>query len=201
MAKNSSTIIILITTGVAVAVGYFLFTNLFTSRSEFDKPEKENPKIITMFDKQLKAKIEDYEQNSFHPGYLPTAQQHVASYLRTITKIESYSRYGVNSSRPHNAIEVSVTFKDGLVAEDLYTGQSSSHVMPPPLLISVSLENGKTTKVLTNGVEKKGAPEWIVNDLNVLIKAAIRYDEQRNRNAYYPPEKTKQDYEREWEEK
>ena len=198
--KKANTVIILVVTALAVVAGFFLFSEFFSAKSAFDIPDKDNPKIVSMFDKQLQVNIEDHEQNSFHPGYLPTAKQYVADYLKTLTEIESYSRYGVTSSRARNAIELRLTFADGTVAEKVYTGRTSSHVLPPPLLMKVTLKEGRTIKVLTNGMEKSGSPDWIIPDINYLIQAAIGYDKQRNKNAYYPAQKTKQDFEKEWQE-
>lgn len=198
--KKASKIFIIVVSAAAFIAGYFLFTQFFSSKSEFDVTNKENSKIVPMFDKQLQANINNHEQNTFNPGYLSTAKQYVASYLKTITEIESYSRYGVTSAQARNAIEVRLKFADGTTVEKVYTGKSSSHIMPPPLLIKVILKDGKTVKVFTNGMEKSGSPEWIIPDLNNLIHAAISYDKQRNHNSYYPAQKSKQDFEKEWEE-
>jgi len=198
--KSSNRIfIILLTTAVSLVMVYFLLAELISSKTQFDVADKENPKIVAMLNTQLQKNIDKHEKNTFHPGYLPTAKAYVAAYLKTIAKLESYSRYGVASSRGRNAIEVRIAFKDGTVAEKLYTGNTSSHVMPPPLLLSVTMNDGIAVKVWTNGVEKKGSPEWIVNDLNTLIEAAVFYDIKRNRNGYYPADKTPQDFEKEWE--
>lgn len=198
--KKTNLLVILIISAAAVAVGYIMFTMFFPSRTAFDIPDKTSPKMVAMFDKQLQVNIDDHEQNSFHPGYLPTAKEHVAAYIKTITKLESYSRHGVNSSQARNAILLRITFADGSVVDKVHTGLTSSHVMPPPLLMNVSIKDGKTVSVLTNGMEKKGSPDWVIPDLNTVINAAISYDKNKNNNAYFPPTKTKQDFEKEWEE-
>lgn len=189
--------------GVTLLFGLiiFYFTFGFPSTSEFDIPTSENKKIIAMFDEQLEKSISNHTKSSFYPGYLETSHIRARNFLNSITKLESYSRYGVTSSRPHNAIEMKIFFKNGTKVEKVYTGLSSSHVMPPPLLLSITLKDGKTQKVLTNGVEKKGSPEWIINDLSTLIDAAISYDQEINHDLYFPSVKTQKDFDKEWDEK
>lgn len=198
--RKTNTAVILIISAAVVVVGYILYSIMFPSTSEFDIPNKENPKMVAMFDKQLQVNIDDHERNTFHPGYLPTAKDHVAAYLKTLSKIESYSRHGVTSSQARNAILLRLTFTNGTIAEKVYTGHTSSHLMPPPLLMSVDITEGKTIKVLTNGMEKSGSPDWVIPEINTLISSAINYDKRQNNNAYFPAAKTKQDFEKEWAE-
>ncbi|PSK94648.1 hypothetical protein [Taibaiella chishuiensis] len=56
---------------------------------------------------------------------------------------------------------------------------------------------GKVSRVWTNGAELKGSPDWITNDLNTLIKSAIPYDMDKNRNSYFLPHKTQTDFKKE----
>jgi len=179
--------------------GIIIFDLLPESRTEFDVPNKKNDKIVPMFDKQLEYQINNYEKNSIKPGLLVTTKAHVVAYLKTIARIENYSRYGVNSTTSRNSILVKITFKDGSIVKDVYTGRTSSGILPPPILLAVELENGKTKQVFTNGREKEGSPDWIISDLNYLIDAAIHYDMNRNQDPYYGPNKTSEDYKKEWE--
>jgi hypothetical protein len=132
---------------------------------------------------------------------LTTAQANVRAYLKTISTIESYARYGVTSTKPRNKIELKITFINGEVADEVYTGVSCSGYLKTVFIMKVFLKEGKTIKALTNGVEKNGSPDWILNDLNTLIEGAISYDIQKNRNAYFLPEKNKNDFNKEWEDK
>ena len=171
------------------------------SISKEDIPSIDNPKIISMFDEQLEKGISNHTKSAMNPGYNETSHLRAKDFLSSITKLETYSRYGVTSTRARNAIELRIYFKNGSKIDKVYTGNSSSHVMPPPLLLSVTLEDGKTKKVLTNGVEKKGSPEWIINDLNTIIDAAIGYDQQINHDFYFAKMKTQKDFNKEWDEK
>ncbi|ROI00419.1 hypothetical protein [Chryseobacterium daecheongense] len=178
---------------------YAFLGDLFTPRSEFDITDKQNDKIVHMFNTQIEKQIEDHTQSTMHPGYIPESRQNTTSYLKTIRSIESYSRYGVKSTQPRNYLELNITFNNGTTAEKVYTGHPCSGYMDPCLLMKVEMKNGKAVKIFTNGQEKKGSPEWIIPDLNVLIEKAISYDIQRNHDNYFPPSKTQKDFDKEWE--
>lgn len=63
------------------------------------------------------------------------------------------------------------------------------------------MSDGKATRVFTNGQEKKGSPDWINSDLNILIDHAISHDISQNPNHYFPQQKAQKDFEKEWEDK
>jgi len=201
MKSTTKGLIFGLSIGVIFAGSIYYFVFGFSSSSEFDSPTIENSKIIPMFDEQLEKSIGKYTQSIMHPGYLETSHIRAQAFLNTISKLETYSRYGVTSTRARNAIELRIILKDGRKVEKIYTGLTSSHVMPPPLLMSVELDNGKTKKVLTNGVEKKGSPDWIIYDLSTIIESAIGYDITVNRDYYFGPTKTLKDFKKEWDEK
>ena len=62
----------------------------------------------------------------------------------------------------------------------------------PAFRQKVEMEQGKVSRVWTNGVELKGSPDWITNDLNTRIKSVIHYDIDKNRNSYFPLHKHRQ---------
>lgn len=191
--------------GIVLIIGigfYFIFFDLFFSKkSEFDIPNKENAKIVKMLNIEIDKEVDDHTQTMMHPGYIPESRQNTIDYLKTIKTIESYARYGVKSTRPRNLLELIITFNDGNIAEKVYTGHSCSGFMEPCLLLKVEMKDGKATRIFTNGQEKKGSPDWIVNDLNILINQAISNNISQNPGHYFPPQKTQQDFEKEWENK
>ncbi|GAB0156728.1 hypothetical protein CHRYSEOSP005_19950 [Chryseobacterium sp. Alg-005] len=191
-----SALLIFIFAGVLT---YVFLGDLFTSRSEFDIADKQNDKVIHMFNTQIEKQIEDHTQSTMYPGYIPESRQNTITYLKTIRTIESYSRYGVKSTQPRNYLELKITFNDGTIAEKVYTGHPCSGYMDPCLIMKVVMKDGKAVKVFTNGQEKKGSPDWIIPDLNLLIDKAISYDIQRNHDHYFPPSKTQKDFDQEWE--
>jgi hypothetical protein len=185
-----------------VAILIFLFySEFFNSKTEFDIPNKENSKIVEMFDKQIQYQIEQHTQSHMNPGYIEGSRQQTINFLSTISSIESYARYGVTSTQSRNYLEMKITFNNGTVAEKVYTGLSCSGYFEPCLLMKVFLKNGKTAKIYTNGSEKRGSPDNIINDLNTLINRAISYDISRNHDAYFPKEKNQKDFDNEWENK
>lgn len=179
---------------------YFLvFENKWQQKSKFDFPDQQNDKIVNMLNIQIDKEIEDHTQSAMYPGYSPKSRQTTINFLKTIKFIESYARYGVESKRARNNLELKIIFNDGTVAEKVYTGHSCSGFLNPCLLMKVEMQDGKALRVFTNGQEKKGSPDWIINDLNVLIEKAISYDIDRNYEGYFPPKKTQNDFEKEWE--
>lgn len=192
---------------VLVVTGLFLyFTGMAdglipgSSKSPLDVPDKENPKMVALFNRQLDYHLGQYDTVQC-PGCIAAAQQRVAAFYQSLKTIESHTRYGMQSSRAHNAIEVKLTFNDGTVADELYTGISwnGSPMLGAPLVLKADMAQGKVTRVWTNGVELKGSPDWVIGDLNTLIQSAIHYDMNKHHNSYFPPEKTSADFKKEWQ--
>lgn len=200
MKKSAVSILtVLIILSICGAIFYMVSGNYFPSNSELDSPDKQNDKMISMFNAEIAKEIEDHTQSTMHPGYIPEARQHTIDYLKTIRSIESYARHGAKSTQPRNYIELKITFTDGTVAEDIYTGHPCNAYMGPCLVMKVEMQNGKAVKVFTNGQEKKGSPDWVKPDINIMIDKAISYDIDRNHDHYFEPQKTQQDFDKEWE--
>ncbi|WBV61442.1 hypothetical protein PFY12_04795 [Chryseobacterium camelliae] len=195
ITPTSAILIIIFTAGTF----YLFFGNLFTSPSKFDVADQQNDKIVDMFNKQVEQEIENHTQSVMYPGFIPEARQNTIDYLKSIQSIESYARDGVESAQPRNYLELNIVFNDGTVAKKVYTGYTCSAYLGPCLLMKVEMRDGKAVKVFTNGQEKKGSPNWIIPDLNILINKAITYDIIKNHNKYFPPQKSQQDFDKEWE--
>lgn len=199
MKKFSPITAILIIAGLSAGILYLFLGNPFGSQSESDKTDRRNDKIISMFNAQIDQQIENHTQSTMYPGYTGESRKNTVSYLKTIKTIESYARYGVQSTRPRNYLELNIAFNDGTTAKEVYTGHSCSGYTGPCLLMKVEMSDGKAVKVYTNGQEKKGSPDWIIQDLSLMIEKTIAYDMGRNRQNYFPPEKKQQDFDKEWE--
>lgn len=178
---------------------YWIFSDLIPTKSEFDISDKENAKIINMFNAEIEKQLDDHTQSVTHPGYIVESRQNTLTYLKTIKTIQSYARYGVKSTQPRNLLQLQITFNDGSTVDKIYTGYSCSGFMDPCLLLKIEMKDGKAIKAFTNGQEKKGSPEWIIPDLNILIDKAIAYDIKQNHDKYFAPQKTQKDFEKEWE--
>jgi hypothetical protein len=199
--KKGLTIAILIGLILSGFLIFFIYAEFFNHSTPFDIVDKENDKIIAMFDKQIEYQIDSHTKSNMHSGYIESSRQNTIDYLTTISSIESYARYGISSTQSRNYLELKITFIDGSIADKVYTGVTCSGYFEPHLLLKVQMKNGKTVKVLTNGSEKRGSPNDIVNDLNTLIDKAISYDIGRNHDDYFKPQKTQEDFQKEWEEK
>ncbi|MFL9833573.1 hypothetical protein [Chryseobacterium terrae] len=177
---------------------YFIVFEIKWQNSVLDIPNQQNDKIINMMNIAIDKEIDNHTKSSFSPGLIPESRQSTIDFLKQIKSIESYTRYGVESSRARNNLELKIVFNNGKEVSEVYTGQTCSSYIPC-LLIKAELKDGKAVKVFTNGLEKKGSPDWISNDLNLLIDKSISYDIQQNPTHYFPPSKTQSDFEKEWE--
>lgn len=186
---------------IAATVGilYFLGVDFSGKKSEYDTPDRENNKIVAMFNKQIKNEIDNHTKSVMHPGYREDSRQNAINYLASIKSIESYARYGVTSTRVHNKLELKIIFTNGKLVEDVYTGMSISGIMKPALLMRVEMRDGEAVRIFTNGQEKTVSPDWIIPDLRLMINAAISYDIKQNYEHYFPPEKSEQDFKKEWD--
>lgn len=191
----SAIIIISATIGIL----YILGIDFSWKKSEYDTPDKENDKIVEMFNAQVESEIDNHTKSSMKPGYTEKSRQNTINYLSTIKSIESYARYGVTSMRVHNKLELKIIFNNGKSVEDVYTGLSISGIMKPALLMRVEMREGKAVQILTNGQEKTGSPDWIIPDLRMMINSAISYDINQNYDHYFPPKKTEKDFQKEWD--
>lgn len=196
MKSKSSITYILIIAGVFFVTLFWMFKS---DKSEFDLINKENSKMVDMSNIQMEQALRNYTQSVMYPGYIEESGLNAKKYLSTIKSIEKYTRYGVMSRKSRNNVYLKIVFNNGKIIDDVYTGETVNGILGASLLIRVYLKDGKVFKVETNGVEKKGAPDWVTNDLYNLFDDAIGYDRKRNPTDYFPPEKTSKDFEKEWE--
>jgi hypothetical protein len=200
--KKSTVVIVILLIILTFSAGifYIIFRDFSPAKSEFDVPDKQNDKMVNMLNEEIDKEINNHTQSVMYPGYIPEARQHTIDFLKTIKSIESYARYGVKSTQPRNYIELKITFNDGSVADNVYTGHSCNAYVDTCLLLKVEMKDGKAVKVFTNGQEKKGSPDWIKPDLNLLIEKAINYDINTNKDQYFGKPKTQKDFDKEWQE-
>jgi hypothetical protein len=183
---------------------YWLFTLLFiascTDKRTIDIVDKQNDKVGILFEQAIateKLRIE----NKFYAGLMPSSTKQIDEYFKSIKMIESYASEGTSSKDKFNKLEVRITFSDGKVAEELYTGVRvvDAYGMGAQLLVKMELIDGKVVKTYTNGAELNNSPTSIVPDIEVIKKAVLSYDKKINRNAYYYPAKTQETVKKEWD--
>ena len=201
--KSRKTLLVIIgfcTLLISIGV-FFFYSDFFSEKTALDISDKENSKIVPMFNEQIEYQIDEHTRGDMNPGYSICSRQATVAYLQTIACLESTSRFGVASVKSRNYLELKITFTNGKITEKVYTGTSCSGYYGPCLLMKVYINKGKAYRVFTNGTERKGSPNNIVNDMNVLIESAISYDIDRNHSLYFKPEKTQKDFDKEWENK
>ncbi len=187
---------------ILIGAGVFFITLFWifkSDKSKFDVINKENPKMVDMSNIQVERALKDHTHSVMYPGYIEESGLNAKKYLSTIKSIEKYSRYGVMSTQSRNNVYLKIVFNSGKIVDDVYTGETVNGILGASLLIRVHLKDGKVFKVETNGIEKKGAPDWVINDLYNLFDDAIGYDIKTKPTNYFPPEKTSKDFEKEWE--
>ncbi len=196
MNKN----IIPIFIGLSIIVGgYFVYNNESIKKNEFDTVNKENIKLILIFNNELYREIEQYK-TGWYPGAIPTAYVRIEDFFTSVQQIETHTRYGFGSSKNHNGIEIKITYTNGNVVDTIYTGKNwnGKTILGPSMLVKMQFENGKLSKVYTNGVERNVSPEDTKNPLHDLVKNLISYDAQQNHDLYFLPTKTQSQIDTEW---
>lgn len=125
-----------------------------------DRVDQENAKLVAMFNEHLaseKAEIRDLVERKI---YLPSAIEAFDAHLARLKTVETYTRYGMNSLRNRNAVEIAVSFQDGTRREGIYTGQvwhGSSFF--PIKLVRIEFQNALAVRAWTNGVERQSLPD------------------------------------------
>ncbi len=204
MTKPASKIVIpvmLVTVALTSFLFYkFFYTSFGVHKSPQDIVDKENPKLVELFNIQLGKEIDRYK-SGWYAGCIPDAYKRVDSLFKTIKQIESYTRYGLKSTQRFNKVEVNITYNNGKIDTKLYTDISvqTQYGFEAPLLLKLIFENGKLSQAFSNGVERNSSPQNCINDLNKLITVAIHKDYDNNRVLYFPAAKTKADFDKEWE--
>lgn len=195
---NKNTIQILIAMSLIMG-GYFIYNNESIKKNEFDNVDKENAKLVLIFNNELSKEIERYK-TGWYPGAIPTAYTRIENFFKSMQQIETHTRYGFSSSKNHNGIEIKVTYTNGNVVDNIHTGErwNGPILIGPSMLIKMQFENEKLSKVYTNGVEMKEGPEDAKIQLHDLIENLINYDMQQNRDLYFRPIKTQSDLDSEW---
>jgi hypothetical protein len=186
-----------------ICVGYltFKFSNQFyRQKTEFDKVETENEKLIPLFYASLNKEVQMYK-SGWYSGCRKSAYMQVENVFTTIKEISTYTRYGLGSSQSHNRVLVQVEYNNGKKVIDLYTdvGWNGQSRLGTPLLLKFIFENGKIVKAFSNGVEKDKSPEEAKAPIDHIINAVIHKDARDNKELYYLAEKTKDDFKKEWD--
>lgn len=180
---------------------YILTPHLFTTKqNEFDKVDKENEKLIPLFNAAVNKEVEMYK-SGWYSGCLKTSYMQVENLFTTIKEVSSYTRYGLASTQSHNRVLVQVEYNNGKKVNELYTdvGWNGTSRLSNPMLMRFIFENGKIVKAYSNGVEKEGSPSEANVPIGHIINAVIHQDYKDNKSLYFPPDKTEKDFKKEWD--
>jgi hypothetical protein len=186
-----------ITIGILI---YFFSTMNNPQKGPYDIVGKENGKVGILFEQAI-AKEKASIEHGFYAGLMPSSTKRIDEYFKAIKTIESYASKGTESDNKYNEVEVKITFNDGKVVNELYTGIRvvQAFGMGAQLLVKMELTNGKVTKTYTNGVERNRSLEYITADIEYIKKAVLYYDKSVNSNAYNYPQKTNNQIKKEWD--
>ena len=181
----------------------WFFTLLFIvscmDKRTIDIVDKQNDKVGVLFEQAI-AKEKQRIESKWYDGLMPSCTKQMDEYFKSIKIIESYASEGLSSNDKFNNLEVRITFNDGKVVEELYTGVRvvQAFGMGAQLLVKMELINGKVVKTYTNGEELNNSPDSIVPDIEQITSAVLGYDRKINRNFYYYPTKTQETIKEEW---
>ena len=182
---------------------FYFFTLIFIVNcginGTVDIVDKQNDKVGVLFEQAI-AKEKQRIESKWYDGLMPSCTKQMGEYFKSIKIIESYASEGLSSNDKFNNLEVRITFNDGKVVEELYTGVRvvQAFGMGAQLLVKMELINGKVVKTYTNGAELNNSPDSIVPDIEQITSAVLGYDRKINRNFYYYPTKTQETIKEEW---
>lgn len=182
--------------------GYSFYDNEFTiKRNEFDIVDKENEKLISLFNTAYNGERKMNSGDEFSPGCKKTAPIRIDSFFNTIKEIETYTKYGVASSRLRNGVLIKIVYADGKIEDGIWcnTSWSGKYLVGSPLLLKIYLENGKAKKILSNGVEKETSPDATYNPLHNIIENLIKFDMGRYHDDYFLDVNNKTNIKKEWD--
>ena len=195
--KKIISIIFGITATIVTSCNFF--DSFEIDKNEYDEVTKENNKIGILYDSLYSHELRRIQQH-WYSGYKDSAYVRFEKLPTLIQKIETYARYGSGNDSKSNLLEVRITFKNGDVANELYTGvRVLTSMIAPQLLLKLEFENGKVFKSYSNGVELNGSPNDITNDLLLVLETLSNYDAKKNHSDYYDPPKTDEDLKKEWD--
>lgn len=182
----------------------WFFTLLFIiscmGKRTIDIVDKQNDKVGILFEQAI-SKEKQRIESKWYNGLMPSCTKRMEEYFKSIKIIESYASEGTSSNDKFNKLEVRITFNDGKVVEELYTGVRvvQTFGMGAQLLVKMEFIDGKVVKTLTNGAELNNSPNSIIPDIEQITKAVLGYDREINRTFYYYPAKTQEDINKEWD--
>lgn len=163
------------------------------------KKNPTNPYVQKQLDDFNKNFEKNFEKNS-PKIYIRDAAKNTDNFLKTIKQVESYASYGTESNDKFNLIEHRITFKNGNVVNELYTGNRvlQAYGMGNQFLTKWIFEDGRVIKSYSNGVELTLGPDGIKNDILKIVENITRFDWQENKIKYFFADKTQIDIDSEW---
>jgi hypothetical protein len=185
---------------IVIAVVIYFIRPSRMQKTELDVLDKSNPKVCVLFDSLAKQEIERYKGSISYPGCLPTANERIEALFKSIKFAEMYAEFGSGNSYRFNYLCVKITFNDGRIVDDVYTGKRIlSSLISSQFLFKLEFNNGNSVQCWTNGAERNRGPGNCMPDLRTLFEALVKYDMEGNRASYFFPDKTNQDINKEWE--
>ena len=157
-----------------------------------------NPQFAEIFNNELSEKMKD-----IHRYYsLPTAKDSLQKYLSSIKEINTYCSFPLLGNSKGNTTRFDVTFTSGEKSKDKYIGVRCDG--QDDRILRITFKQGIISEVFSDGSEKNTSLDSAKIFSQKLISSIIREETYKNSHLYNvppPPEKTKDDFRREWNEK
>ncbi|GEM_PF-767071 len=190
-------LVFLILGGITMYMLMFPRTLSLLPQSEYDVVDKPNPKMVTLVNGEIDAIIKDYGSGMY--VYRPEAPDNLNKFFQGIKQIETYSRYGTNSIQGYNGSGANVAFLDGRQVKDLYiTSGYKFRSRSPKLYMRITLQNGRATEVLTNGLELEQSPAVAQGTIREILEQLANFDKEAHKINYFYPEAPKPQPAEEW---
>jgi hypothetical protein len=189
---------ILSTTTKHAALGLVLLVSAGCLESPPETPGNlSNPKLVELINGEIAVELSQIqpEKNSV---WRPEARQLTEAWMSTIKEVTTRCRFGKNSERRFNQIELDIYVINGEPLLNVYTGLSCHYKMQAPLVMKVKFEKGKAVDALTDGRELRGSINSIRYEISKFAEQTVKADRSRNRDKYFAPGPTKKEIEEEW---
>jgi hypothetical protein len=156
-----------------------------------------NPKLVELINREIAVELRQIDPDK-SPAWRPEARQLTEAWMTGINEVIARCRFGKNSERRFNQIELDIYIINGEPLLNVYTGQSCHYKIQAPLVMKVKFENGKAVDAFTDGRELRGSIDAVRYEISKFAEHTVKADRSQNRDKYFVPGKTKKEIEDEW---
>jgi hypothetical protein len=184
----------------ASAVAITVLTISGCTLSEPEKPGKlSNARLAALYQKAIDAEVA-LMNPTWAPGLLPGAPVAARKWLAAIMQVSIQCTKGPDDFSKGNRLEYTVTLQSGEIISKVASGIVCQYQkgFGKPLVALLLFKDGKVVDALTDGRELEAPISFAQRWINDAAERILRADQDRNRDAYYPPTPTPAQNKQEW---